>query len=351
MSKTDRALNLYQTYSVAKISALSKQQLIAQYAQCDQIGKLEKNLQKELRNINSTNQQILEHQLKEAKKAEDIKYYRSIAHNCKEAIVLIQEQENWIIKSFLYEIFHKPLHLHLQVAKDNLEEISDMEFCSYWIKQLASESQSLSKYEQTYLDSSLHKMIIENPDFISHLDELNTRKRAIDKKLSELTEPTLKQIPNKTDYIGLSGCFGCLGIILCMGIFGFAVEFFSEDYSAFYNDLFDSPGFIFIFCPIILIILLIYFNHKKSKEYPSIVKSIEEENVQLQLAYENQKSLYEKERLELDLEKSKLQTYHPYIIAKKIAYSNYSDWENIMKNLQNFLPTPTTQESQYTERK
>ena len=59
--KADTLFNIYQSYSLAKISALNKQNLIALYAQNEQLSKLNKELAKS----NSVTQQILKNQIKE----------------------------------------------------------------------------------------------------------------------------------------------------------------------------------------------------------------------------------------------------------------------------------------------
>ena len=63
---TITALSIYQTYTLEKIGAFSKQQLIAQYAQCEEISKLKKEMSA---NTAATNK-ILRNQLKELERQE-----------------------------------------------------------------------------------------------------------------------------------------------------------------------------------------------------------------------------------------------------------------------------------------
>lgn len=51
----DRLLNIYQAYTITKISAYNKQMLIAHYAQCEKIGKL----QQQIKVANSVSRNIL----------------------------------------------------------------------------------------------------------------------------------------------------------------------------------------------------------------------------------------------------------------------------------------------------
>ena len=57
----DKLLSIHQSHSLMKIGAINKQMLIAQYAQCEQISAL----QKQISASNSISRQILENQLKE----------------------------------------------------------------------------------------------------------------------------------------------------------------------------------------------------------------------------------------------------------------------------------------------
>ena len=155
----DRTLNIYKAYSLAKISALNKQMLIAQYAQCEQIGKLEKSLSKELKAINAVNQQLLENQIKEAKRQERIRYYRNLAHNIKECIDIIDEQKDLFFKSFLLDVFQNPINLYMKDAKANLEEIGDKEFCSTWEKVLQNNVNQVRAIQSQFKLSPFHTLL------------------------------------------------------------------------------------------------------------------------------------------------------------------------------------------------
>ena len=67
-------LNIYQAYSLEKISSLNKHGLAMQYAQCEQLVKLNK----ELAATNATTRRILQNQIREIEKREEQKYYPKI---------------------------------------------------------------------------------------------------------------------------------------------------------------------------------------------------------------------------------------------------------------------------------
>ena len=74
---TDQLLNIHQSYSLTTIKAINQQILIAQYAQCEQISKL----QKEIAASNEVLRQILRNQLVDLQYREKMRYYKSLAYN------------------------------------------------------------------------------------------------------------------------------------------------------------------------------------------------------------------------------------------------------------------------------
>ena len=122
----DRLLSIHQSHSLMKIGAINKQMLIAQYAQCEQISAL----QKQISASNNISRQILENQLKEIKHQELLRYYKSLAYAMKEAARRIEAEKDMMFKCFLYELYSEPIINNTREAKSNLEEISDKEYCN-----------------------------------------------------------------------------------------------------------------------------------------------------------------------------------------------------------------------------
>ena len=124
--RTEDILRTYQSYSLAKISALSKQQLIAQYAQCEKL----EQLNQQLESSNETNRKLLDNQIRELKRQEKLRYYKTLAFNLNHSLQTIESQENKNFKIFLGSNFLKPIGVLANDATSNLEEITDKEYAS-----------------------------------------------------------------------------------------------------------------------------------------------------------------------------------------------------------------------------
>ena len=125
--------------------------LIAQYAQCQQISKL----QKELESCSNVSKKILENQIKDIKHQEQLKYYKSLAYAMKEAIEYIAKENNIEFQCFLFELYSPLILENIREAKAVLEEISDKEYC-------ADIEKSLQAIGVVY---STSKLVYENSDF------------------------------------------------------------------------------------------------------------------------------------------------------------------------------------------
>lgn len=121
----DRLLNIHQSYSLTTIKAINQQILIAQYAQCEQISKL----QDEIAASNAVLKQILKNQLEDLRHREKQRYYKSLAYNINEAVDIISAESSSLAKICLGVAFRDVLLLNVQEAKDNLDDISDKEYC------------------------------------------------------------------------------------------------------------------------------------------------------------------------------------------------------------------------------
>ena len=121
----NKLLQIHQSYSLATIKAINEQVLIAQYAQCEQIVKL----QGELASCESTLRQLLKNQLQELHHKEKQRYYKSVVFKISEAIEIIDSESDKQLQSFLLHLYSKILSLNIEDAKENLDEISDKEYC------------------------------------------------------------------------------------------------------------------------------------------------------------------------------------------------------------------------------
>ena len=106
----DRLLSIHQSHSLMQIKAINKQLLIAQYAQCEQITAL----QKEIKTSNGIARQILKKQIEEIQHREQQKYYKALAFSMKEAVENIKTEKDLNFKCFLCDLYAKTILEKLQ---------------------------------------------------------------------------------------------------------------------------------------------------------------------------------------------------------------------------------------------
>lgn len=331
----DRTLNIYQAYSLAKISALNKQMVIAQYAQCEQISKLEKSLSKELKAINAANQQILENQIKEAKRQEKIRFYRNLAYNIKECINIINGQKDLIFKSFLLKIFLNPLSLYLQDAKTNLEEIGDKEFCSNWEKVLQNNVNQISSVSSQFIVSPFNILLEQYESYKKAADALNKQFLHQEIEKQKIKAPTLKTAKSLNRYQS-KGCLITMWIVTAISCFLFIIGLIGGGAS-------DTASLIpvvlfFVIIPSSILYIRIIKSRKKKKNYNSYLASVDKEN-KIRLQNYND-SIRNTELVYSDLEAQKVQLEHthPYIKAKTEISNIMPEWHTIVDSIIAKLP-------------
>lgn len=305
MSNLDKSISIYQGYSLAKISALNKKSLAMQYAQCEKIEKLEKSLSRELQAVNRVNQKILDSQLKELKYQETIRFYRVIAHNAKEAIEIIDSQNDFIFKSFLIQVYAKPLGLLLQDAKSHLDEFNDLEFCSTWIKKLDNCSDTIQSFESQFLDSNYYRYLSEQESYFREKQDLEKRNKDI--------QIAIVQVKPYEEVKKLS-------------LFEYRIRDF----------LVVTITFVTITLIIPLVLLVLYFY--KRKTYTQYVLEIDKLNADnLEKYNENLKNLSQEGQYVAQTILN-LEATHPYIIAKEAIVSQNPNFEKTISQIDNFIP-------------
>lgn len=323
MSKIDRGISIFQAYSLAKISALNKKSLAIQYAQCGQLQKLEQQVSHELRVANRLSQQILENQLNEIKKRETIKVYKKIAHNAKEVIEIIAAQQNLIFKKFLIEIFAKPTQFMLQDAKENLEEITDLEFCSKWIKNLDECENQVKHIQEQYIKSPYYIYLTSEDAFISQQTELENRDKE-NQKVQSSIQPFQPEEKKSLEQYKANGCLNSLiifFIILCV-----------------LTLLAPGPEIFFIITLILLIAYKQYHTRSKVKNYPAYCSEIDRKN-------EDNLRIYNEHVLSVSIDGSNiaqdrlsLNAEHPYMCAKREILAHNPDFESIIHKIEDYIP-------------
>ncbi|MDE6268243.1 MAG: hypothetical protein K2M04_04080 [Muribaculaceae bacterium] len=332
----DRTLNIYQAYSLAKISALNKLMVLAQYAQCEYIGKLENSLSNELRAINATNQQILENQINEAKRQEKIRYYRSLAHNIKECIDIICEQKDMSFKYFLLEIFREPINLCLEDAKVNLEEIGDKEFCSKWEKILQNNVDQVSSFRTQFNLSPFKTLLEQHDSYMIEEDELNKQSLNYRKEKMEIKAPVLETAKSLDSYQP-KGCLLTMVVISILSCFFFT-------FGAIVNGFSDTSELVsvavfLVLIPLSILLCLMIKARKKKKEYNSYLTNIDRVNNKRLQNY-NDAIIYMDQILDkIEVNRNHLELTHPYSKAKTAINSLIPGWEGIIDKITSKLPT------------
>lgn len=211
----DKLLNIYQTYSLEKISALSKKGLAMQYTQCEQLINLKKELASNTSAINS----ILRNQIKELERQEKNRYYKNLIFNTKQAVKKIENIQIVNLRIFLSSLYLFPAIAYINEAMQNLEEIADKEY-AHKILERINNLKSLNALEETKYAGTCWSNYIE----VKTLFDSKVQDKSIKRKENEIK--TLKREENKNSKKQNSkrkirnGCLGlsCLFSFYILGV-------------------------------------------------------------------------------------------------------------------------------------
>lgn len=337
MSKTDKAISIYQTYTLAKISALTKKSVTAQYAQCAQIDHLEKGLRSKLSDLDRTNQRILDAQIKEAKRKEAIRHYRALAFSMKEAVKLIDDETDLLFKAFLLELYGQPIGLYLRESKQHLDEIPDMEFCSQVEHSLKNIQQEVSEVTDEYMASSYHKLLVENKPYMEAQQVLEEQQKT-QSRAEEIPQPEYETPLSLKAFATSKYNTGCFIAILVLSI------------SIYCANIADSSEvlsltLVWVVVPLCLVAVGFWrntrFAKKKAKGYDAYLASIAQKNEAIKQSYEA-KVRERAENIErLNQQENYLEHQHPYVLAKNDIAQRRPDWEDIIEAIGNLISQQT----------
>ena len=305
----DKLLSIHQSHSLMKIGAINKQMLIAQYAQCEQISAL----QKQIAVSTNISKQILENQLKEIKHKELQRYYKSLAYAMNEATQYIETEDDVIFKCFLYELYSKPIIENTLEAKNNLEEITDKEYCEKIRIRIQAIESIYSSSQHIYTESEFSRLLSAQTIYTEQQKTTELKRRnfyiqkfEIEKRISEIHPYPLK----KTN----RGC--SIKIFLILSLFGGLLMLLSV-----FTDITVLPAlFILFFLPFFVpLIILIKKDKKWRKNHNEHVREIELEKKDL---IEMLNSL----QVEMKEEEMSLKTAQ-YIQIKNAITLSYPHWE------------------------
>ena len=183
---TRQIISLYQTYSLAKISELNRQLLIAQYAQCEQL----ERLRSEVASNTAATNQILKNQIKELERQEKVRYYKNLVFNLRQALAKIKEPDNTNVRLFLSSLFIEPIKALAEESVRGLEDIQDKEYAQSIIDEASSLAGSLKPFEKAYDDSCWKRYLdayktVDNRTIKSKQKDIALVKKAAEKSREE----------------------------------------------------------------------------------------------------------------------------------------------------------------------
>ena len=183
---TRQIISLYQTYSLAKISELNRQSLIAQYAQCEQL----ERLRSEVASNTAATNQILKNQIKELERQEKVRYYKNLVFNLRQALAKIKEPDNTNVRLFLSSLFIEPIKALAEESVHALEDIQDKEYAQSIIDEASSLAGSLQPFEKAYDDSCWKRYLdayktVDNRTIKSKQKDIALVKKAAEKSREE----------------------------------------------------------------------------------------------------------------------------------------------------------------------
>lgn len=311
-----------------KIGVINKQMLIAQYAQCEQISAL----QKEISANNHISRQILENQLKEIKHQELLRYYKSLAYAMKEAVGYIEAEKDILFKCFLCELYSDLIIENTREAKSNLEEISDKEYCNGIETTMQAINATCLLCKNEYDNSDFSRLLKSQSSYHEQQNELVQKRRVffirsfkIEKELSAIKPEPLKNTNR-----------GCgIMILLTLSIIGLLFMLLSV-----FTDISVLPIlFILLFLPFFIPLIKLKKKDKKWKaNYSQYINNIELQRNELLEKMNEMK-------VEMEKEETRLKT-SLYIQTKNSISLAYPHWENTITKIDSYIPKIETSESQ-----
>ena len=331
----ERALNIYRTYSVAKIAALDKQNLAMQYAQCGELVKLQKQIDR----ANQTSLSILRNQEKELKRQEAQRYYKSLAFNLNKSLTVISECDDVVKRCFLSDLYLAPISAFADICEKSLDEIADKEYASGIKRKADGLKQEASKFVKQYEGSLYYR-----------LKELNEQKQS-NAISNEIIEKEKQLAAYKTEVSASKefkkksnrGCFfALLAITAFYAIYyvGVALGIGSENGGSSISSG-DAVG-IGLF--MITLVALTYFAYRKMKRSEeNLRKDRRTFNDQLRQKKSLAQTSVEHLKQEIEsLRQKEIKLTDDYNDIKQTLNNNDSEWTREMEEITSLLPQEKT---------
>lgn len=338
--KTDTLLNLYQSYTLTKVSELNKHSLIALYAQNEQLSQLNE----ELARANRTTEQILRNQIKEIKQKEKRRYFKNMTFNLSQALDLLENEENVNFRIFASGLFLSPIRDMAKDAVQELEEIADKEYAQNIVKRTNVLTESNKTIYGTYkntpwatflsVKSQLSEIIHKNKKEIRLLttkieQAIKDHERLTAKKNKIKTKDTV------TDKDAKTGCIGCSITTIVILIFFIIGTYCTHDYGL-------TKGGSILLVIICLISGAYYYYGEKygwdkftaKKDSKKTTKQIEMEEITLEL--EDKIESLSDELTNLQQEETRLTTQYNELLQEITA--DCPKWESKLSEIAVFIP-------------
>ncbi len=317
---TNTLLNIYQSYTLTKVSEINKQSLIAAYAQNEQLN----NLNKELSRANRTSDQILRNQIKEIELQEKQRYYKNLTFNLSQVMTSLENEDNVNFRIFASGLFLSPVCNMAKDAIQELDEIADKEYAQNIIKRAHSLSDNDKAYIESYQDSPWATVL----DTKSKINTGITKEIRNKKKEIRLTTIRKNEAYKKEEQKvkNEEGCVGCLaGIVIIFGL-AFVGTIVTHDYEA-------TLGSTYILVPAIFLLLALVYTRKteKNKETNNVKTKLSE----VEVIKEELEKLSD-ELLQLQQDKTRLTTQYNELLQE--INLDCPKWESKLSEIAEILP-------------
>ena len=340
--KTDTLLNLYQSYTLTKVSELNKQSLIALYAQNEQLSQLNE----ELARANRTTEQILRNQIKEIKQKEKRRYFKNMTFNLSQALDLLENEENVNFRLFASRLFLSPIRDMAKDAVQELEEIADKEYAQNIVKRTnvltGSDKTIYDSYKNTpwatflSIKSQIEKDLKTKKKEIRQISNYLNEKEIITKKYKEKEKKTKKAegFENSTNEGNGKGCMGCfITTIVLLSLFTIGT-YCTQDYYL------TKGGIVLLVLSILTYfspIIVKYLKKVESLAGNDTKANTKDETLENEIeSLENEIKSLSDELTNLQQEETRLTTQYNELLQEITA--DCPKWESKLSEIAEFIP-------------
>ena len=340
--KTDTLLNLYQSYTLTKVSELNKQSLIALYAQNEQLSQLNE----ELTRANRTTEQILRNQIKEIEQKEKRRYFKNMTFNLSQALDLLENEENVNFRLFASGLFLSPIRDMAKDAVQELEEIADKEYAQNIVKRTnvltGSDKTIYDSYKNTpwatflSIKSQIEKDLKTKKKEIRQISNHLNEKEIITKKYKEKEKKTKKAegFENSTNEGNGKGCMGCfITTIVLLSLFTIGT-YCTQDYYL------TKGGIVLLVLSILTYfspIIVKYLKKVESLAGNDTKANTKDETLENEIeSLENEIKSLSDELTNLQQEETRLTTQYNELLQEITA--DCPKWESKLSEIAEFIP-------------